>query len=304
MAAAAPVLTIGVPVYNGERYLAQTLAGIRDQTFTDFRVVVADNASTDRTGEIAQEFVAGDPRFHYLRRERNLGLVPNYNLLFEQTEGEFFAWHDGDDVTHPEFYAACLARLRGDPAASAATSEIMLIDSEGRELGPDPESIRADHPDRAVRFAELASFDHYCQFTYGVYRRSMMARTRLMLPFFWSSDRVFLAELALQGPMLRDPRQLYYVRQHNDRVTLGGRAKFYAGLASPQRGTTLRYSRELRRAVDHAALDPVERERVLRALRGWRLRNSHRLVRSALGAAVSAGARTVSRVGTGQRRET
>jgi glycosyltransferase involved in cell wall biosynthesis len=303
MAAAVAPLTIGVPVYNGERYIAQTLAGIQAQTFADFRVVIADNASTDRTGEIAREFVASDPRFHYVRRERNLGLVPNYNLLFQQTEGEFFAWHDGDDVTHPEFYAACLALLRGDPTASAATTEIMLIDSEGRELGPDPESVRGDHPDRAVRFLELASFDHYCQFTYGVYRRSLMARTRLMLPFFWSSDRLFLAELALQGPMLRDPRRLYYVRQHNERVTLGGRAKFYAGLAAPQRGTTLRYSRELRRAVDHAALPPAERERVLRALRAWRLRNSHRLARSVVGAAVVAGARTVSRLATARGRE-
>jgi len=295
MAAGAPALTIGVPVYNGERYLAQALEGIRAQTFTDFRVVIADNASTDRTGEIARKVAASDPRFTYLRRERNIGLVPNYNDLFTSTGGELFAWHDGDDVTHPDFYRSCVNLLRAHPEAAAATSEILLIDAAGEVIGPDPEHIRGDHPDRAVRFAELASFDHFCQFTYGVYRRSMLARTRLMLPFFWSSDRLLLAELALQGTLLRVPEQLYYVRQHEERVTTGGRAKFYAGLASAQRGTTLRFARELWRGINHANLPPAERTRVRRALGGWALRNSHRLARSAVGAAVSGAARGLSR---------
>lgn len=285
------LLTIGVPVFNGERYLAEALAGIRAQTFRDFQVVIADNGSTDRTGEIAQQVVAADPRFRYLRRDENIGLVPNFNRLFTETTGELFAWHAADDVVEPEFYEACVGLLQAHPEAAAATSEIVLMDSTGETLGPDPERIRGDHPDLAVRFADLASFDHYSQFTYGAYRRSMMARTRLMLPFFWSSDRLFLAELALQGTLVRDPRRLYLVRQHGERVTLGGRAKFYAGLASAKRGTTLRYARELQQAIEHAGLEPAERERVRRALRAWTVRNGHRLARSAVGALL-AGAST------------
>jgi glycosyltransferase involved in cell wall biosynthesis len=288
-------LTIGVPVFNGERYLAQALAGIRAQTLSDFDVVIADNGSTDRTGEIARAVVAADPRFRYVRREGNLGLVHNYNQLFTGTEGEFFAWHAADDLCDPRFYQACVDLLTAHPGAAAATSEILLIDDTGRVLGPDPERIRADHPDRAVRFYELASFRHYAQFTYGVYRRSLMARTRLMLPFFWTSDRLFLAELALQGRLVRDPRRLFYVRQHGARVTLRGRANFYAGLAVPRRGTTLRYSRELCRAIDHAGLASRERDRVRRALRRWRLRHGPALVRSAAGALVSEVARAAAR---------
>jgi glycosyltransferase involved in cell wall biosynthesis len=288
------LLTIGVPVFNGERYLAEALAGIREQTFRDFQVVIADNGSTDRTGEIAQQVVVADPRFRYLRRDENIGLVPNFNRLFTETTGELFAWHAADDVVEPEFYEACVALLQAHPAAAAATSEIVLMDSTGEVLGPDPERIRADHPDLAVRFADLASFHHYSQFTYGVYRRSMMARTRLMLPFFWTSDRLFLAELALQGTLVRDPRALYRVRQHDERVTLGGRARFYAGLAAPKRGTTLRYSRELRRGIDHAALGPAQQARVVRALWGWRARNAHRLARSAVGALMSAAVRVAT----------
>jgi glycosyltransferase involved in cell wall biosynthesis len=285
------LLSIGLPVFNGERYLAEALAGLQAQTLTDVEVVIADNASTDHTDEVAREVAAADPRFRYVRREHNIGLVPNYNQVFADTDSEFFAWHASDDRAHPEFYQACVALLRRHPTAAAATSEILLMDPAGQVLGPDPEPIRADHPDPAVRFRELASFRHFAQFTYGVYRRSMMARTRLMLPFFWTSDRLFLAELALQGPLVRDPRRLFYVRQHGERVTLGGRANFYAGLASPQRGTTWRYARELRRAIDHAGLAPADRERVRQALRWWQVRHGPRLARSAAGALVSAALR-------------
>jgi glycosyltransferase involved in cell wall biosynthesis len=282
------LLSIGVPVFNGERYLAQALAGLRAQTLPGIEVLIADNASTDRSGDIAREVAAADPRFRYVRRDHNIGLVPNYNRVFAETRGEFFAWHAADDLARPEFYRACVDLLRRRPDAAAAMSEVVLVDLDGRVLGPDPEPILADHPDPAVRFGELASFRHFAQFTYGVYRRSMMARTRLMLPFFWTSDRLFLAELALRGPLLRDPRHLFQVRQHEGRVTLGGRAHFYAGLASPRRGTTWRYSRELERALRHAALDPVARARVRRALRRWRLRHGPRLARSAAGALVGA----------------
>lgn len=287
-------ITIGVPVFNGERYLAEALAALREQTLTDIEVVIADNASTDRTAEIAREVARADRRFHYVRRERNLGLVENYNRVFAETSGEFFAWHAADDRAHPDFYRALVDLLRRRPDAAAAMSEILLMDASGRVVGPDPEPIQGDHPDPAVRFRELASFRHYAQFTYGVYRRSLMARTRLMLPFFWSSDRLFLAELALQGPLLRDPRPLFFVRQHDQRVTLGGRAAFYAGLASPRRGTVWRYARELGRAIDHAGLPPAEHERVRRELRRWRARHGARLARSAAGAALSAGVRTVA----------
>ena len=288
-------LTVGMPVYNGERYLQAALDGIRAQTFGDFEVVIADNASTDGTRDIAEAVVAEDSRFRYVRRPENIGLVGNWNNVFNDTGGEFFHWHAGDDVAAPEFYAACVALLTARPDAAAAVSDICLIDSSGAEIRPSDETIVTDHPDTARRFTELASFGHFCQFSYGVYRREMMARTRLMLPFFWSGDRLFLAELALQGPLLRDARRLYYVRLHGERVTSGGRADFYAGLASPQRGTTLRYTKELFRAIDHAQLSAAENKRVRRATRLWMLRNSPRLARSAAGGAVAGGLGAVAR---------
>jgi glycosyltransferase involved in cell wall biosynthesis len=288
---AQPPLTIGLPVFNGERYLEESLAGIRAQTFTDLQLVIADNASTDRTAEIARAAAADDSRIRYVRRERNVGLVANWNSLFAETDGEYFAWHSADDIAAPEFYATCLGLLNDRPPAAAACTEIELVDSAGTRLGPDPERIRADHPDRATRFAELASFRHYCQFYYGVFRRSMLARTRLMLPFFWSADRVLLAELALRGELARDPRRSYFVRVHDGRVTDGGRKTFYAQLDSPRRGTMLRYARELRHAIDLAGLDEAEQRRVRRAWRGWTVRHCHLLARSAAGAVVDAGAR-------------
>ena len=78
-----PRLSIGLPVYNGERYLAEAFDCFLAQTFQDFEIIVCDNASTDRTAEICRSFAQRDPRIRYYRNEKNLGAIPNFNRVFE-----------------------------------------------------------------------------------------------------------------------------------------------------------------------------------------------------------------------------
>src|SRR5262245_165844 len=91
-------LSVGVPVYNGEAFLRQTLESILSQSFGDFEMIVSDNASTDDTEAIAREFAARDARVRYHRNRTNLGLAKNYNLLFSLASGEYFKWASADDV--------------------------------------------------------------------------------------------------------------------------------------------------------------------------------------------------------------
>ena len=83
-------LTIGLPVYNGERYLRQTLSSLVAQTFDDFEIIVCDNASFDRTNEISLDFASRDPRVRYVRNERNLGAIPNFNRAATLGTAPFF----------------------------------------------------------------------------------------------------------------------------------------------------------------------------------------------------------------------
>ncbi len=86
----APLVSIGIPVYNGGKYLEETLDSILNQTFTDFEVIVSDNASTDNTREIVEAYAAKDPRVRYYRNAENIGAAPNYNRTFELSRGKYF----------------------------------------------------------------------------------------------------------------------------------------------------------------------------------------------------------------------
>ncbi|HEX8916315.1 MAG TPA: glycosyltransferase, partial [Humisphaera sp.] len=99
MAQTLPRLTIGLPVYNGARYLAQALESYLGQTFTDFELLISDNASTDATPDICRAFAARDGRIRYTRNQMNLGAGPNFNKVYRDSRpAPFFKWTAADDV--------------------------------------------------------------------------------------------------------------------------------------------------------------------------------------------------------------
>jgi glycosyltransferase involved in cell wall biosynthesis len=84
----APRLTVGLPVYNGENYLAQSLEALLGQTYTDFELLISDNTSTDDTASICAQYQAADPRIRYIRQPRNIGCAPNHNFVVGEARGE------------------------------------------------------------------------------------------------------------------------------------------------------------------------------------------------------------------------
>lgn len=281
----APTLSIGMPVHNGARYLEHTLECLRGQRFDgEVEVLVSDNASTDETPEIIRAAAAADPRIRYVRQEVNLGPAGNFNYVFQHTTGEYFTWLASDDLFEPDFHQRMVDMLRARPDAAAAMSRVRLVDEHNELMVHADEPIEGDHPDPIERFIRYAGYNHYCQYSYSVVRRSAMAKTRLLLPF-WSSDRLWCAELALAGSLLRDRETLFYVRQHRDRLTrrMGRRDRvttsFYL-TPSGSRAVTLYYAKQLREAIERAELSNADKVRGRRALRGWAVRNSTRLVRS------------------------
>ena len=95
---AAPRLSIGLPVYNGENYLAESIEALLGQSYQDFELIISDNASTDGTDGISRRYAKQDSRVRYIRHQRNIGLAPNHNFVFRQSRGEFFKWAASDDL--------------------------------------------------------------------------------------------------------------------------------------------------------------------------------------------------------------
>src|SRR3989337_590294 len=114
MVANMPTVSIGLPVFNGEKYLRQALDSILAQTYQDFELIISDNASTDKTQQICREYVKKDSRIRYYRNKRNLGATRNHNRVFELSCGEYFKWASHDDLLAPEFLSRCVSVLDQD----------------------------------------------------------------------------------------------------------------------------------------------------------------------------------------------
>lgn len=209
---------MGVPVYNGERYLARTLDSLLNQTVQDFVVLVGDNASTDRTAAIVQEYAARDPRVRHVRHPRNLGAAANYTRLCELAETEFFRWSAADDCSQPRFLEACLEGLARDPTAVLVYPRIMMIDADDKPLGEYEEGLHLPHTRPSDRFFTLLQNIRLCNALYGVARTEAFRRTRL-LGSYLGSDMVFQAELTLYGKILEVPEPLLLRRMHDESFT-------------------------------------------------------------------------------------
>jgi glycosyltransferase involved in cell wall biosynthesis len=209
-------LAVGLPVFNGENFLRETLAALGAQTLRDFSVTVADNASTDATPVIVAEQAPGNARVHVLRQSRNLGAAPNYNAAYRAAPpSEYFAWVAHDDLPQPRFFEACVAALDAHPEAVVAFSRTAIIDPQGERIGEFPDRPLLASPDRAVRLGDvLRSKSNHPIF--GVIRRSALDRTRLHASYT-GSDRTLLVELALQGPFIEIPEALFHLREHPQR---------------------------------------------------------------------------------------
>lgn len=217
---ARPRVSIGLPVFNGERYLEKALDSILGQTFTNFEIVISDNASTDRTEEICRMFMERDARIHYFRNDRNLGAAPNFNRVFELSTGEFFKWHAYDDLIMPTFISRCIEELDQNPAAVLCFPRVTLIDDHGEPIGDyDPEPDTSS-PEPHVRFRNLVLRHGLFIQTYGLIRADVLGKTGCHRSFP-SSDEVFLAELGLRGQFHQIPDRLLCLRIHNEQSTKG-----------------------------------------------------------------------------------
>ena len=100
-----PRLSIGLPVYNGEKFLAESIESLLGQSYEDFELIISDNASTDGTADICRRYAQQDPRIRYIRQQQNIGSAPNHNFVIEQARGELFK-----HASHDDLYARDLVR--------------------------------------------------------------------------------------------------------------------------------------------------------------------------------------------------
>jgi glycosyltransferase involved in cell wall biosynthesis len=213
---AAPKLTIGLPVYNGEKYLAESLDALLGQSYGDYDLLISDNASTDGTEEICREYLARDKRISYVKQAVNIGAAPNHNYVFEQSRTELFKWASHDDLYGRDLLLRCIEALDADRELVLAHAWQAIIDGNGDIVLKVDYPLDTENPSAPERFKSMLLTVGGDDF-YGVMRSEVLRRTPLNASYH-HSDRTIMAELALHGRFHQVPEQLYFRRDHPDRA--------------------------------------------------------------------------------------
>jgi glycosyltransferase involved in cell wall biosynthesis len=268
-----PTLSIGLPVYNGARFLEETLESIITQSFTDFELIISDNASTDATPEICQRFSARDPRVRYFRSQENLGAAKNYNRVFELSRGRYFKWNGHDDPLAPTLLERCVAALEQDATIVLAFGGPSPINEHGLPVRLNHLTAArlnnrpglASHDPRVRFFAcVVAPAGHPVGPLFGVIRSDVLRQTALLGPYI-SHDLPLLAELALHGRFQQLTEVVQFRRYHSGQGHRTHRTRTEReSWFDPARVTKLtfprlRLLREHIRAIQRATSDPVLR---------------------------------------------
>lgn len=274
-----PKVSIGVPVYNGERYLDETLAALAKQTFTDIEFIISDNASDDATEEIARDWAKRDSRFSYHRATENRGAAWNFNRVYELSSGEYFKWAAHDDLIEPRYIEACVEVLDAHPETVIAHTGVARIDENGAPYTERPVTYTPiDSADPIERLHNVIFRELSCLPVFGL-MRSMTLEGSGLIGAFDSSDRVLLGELALAGTFRLVEDELMLNRQHDHSSMRSYRGRYERGAwfdpANARRTylPTWLYLINWVRAVQRAELSGRDRWRAYRLLGGWGLKN-------------------------------
>ncbi|MGD0606737.1 MAG: glycosyltransferase family 2 protein [Streptosporangiaceae bacterium] len=208
----APRLTIGLPVYNGEKYVAESLESLLGQSFTDFELIISDNASTDSTGDICRDYEKQDSRVRYFRQPRNIGLAPNVNFIVGQAGGELYKEASHDDLYARDLLESCVAALDEYPQVVLAHSWTAKVDGSGKVTEAYEYPLTTATSRTPERFRSML-FDSGGDDDYGVMRMDVRRRIALMGSHH-HSDRTITAEIVLYGPFYQVPDWLYFRREH------------------------------------------------------------------------------------------
>ena len=213
MQAKVPRVSIGMPLYNAEVYLTETLESILSQSFRDFELIISDNASTDRTQEICRYYASKDSRIRYYRNQENLGATKNFNRVFELSVGEYFKWAAYDDPCAPEYLQLCVEALDQNPDRIMAYPRTILINAQGGVIEYHDDAYELLSPRPHLRFRKYFYSSAWCHPVFGLIRRAVLEKTGL-IGNYASSDKVLLGELAILGKTYEVPQHLAYRRIH------------------------------------------------------------------------------------------
>ena len=199
-------VSIGLPVYNGENFLKYALDSLLSQTFRDFEIIISDNASTDTTPKICQEYVLRDKRIRYIRQNKNMGALWNFNFVLKQSNKEYFIWVSSDDKLHPEFLQKNIDILEKNKNVVCSIGDVIYSDVINYEfkLNNDTKKIFRQKYVKSTYGTYESKVRTYLKFfqasmIYGLYRRDKLQKSITINKIFLAFDLSIILNVLKYG---------------------------------------------------------------------------------------------------------
>ena len=196
-----PLVSIGVPVFNGEKTLARMLDSLLSQTFGDFEIIISDNASTDKTAYIAKGYAGMDQRIRYLRQAGNIGPERNFKYVLDEAHGQFFMWSASDDIRSPDFLRENVSFLEQHPDYVASTSPNCFEGQDQNGAAVVRFELSGPEDDR------IKDFFKYCWISHGIFfsliRTDVLRSCEVVGQSFFGADWAIDLYLASKGKIHR-----------------------------------------------------------------------------------------------------
>ncbi|MCT7990061.1 glycosyltransferase family 2 protein [Laspinema olomoucense] len=221
-----PKVSIGMPVYNGARFLQEALDSLLAQTFTDFELIISDNASTDETETICHKYAKQDARICYIQQSKNIGAAANFQFVLEQARGEYFMWFACDDLCDPEFIVELIAFLEKHSLLVGCMSDVTILDEQHHTIRIENlQGLSLENNWEQIRYSLFTIPPRNSYFTiYGLYKTQVIKQVGIDWIGGWKGllldcERCFLAKVATFGRIAAIPKTLKYYRCHNSSLS-------------------------------------------------------------------------------------
>lgn len=200
-----PLVTIGLPVFNGEAYLAEAIESILAQSFTQFKLVISDNCSTDSTPHIIEKYKNLDSRITSFRQKSNNGALKNFIAVSEKLTTPYFMWFAHDDIMEKDFLNTC-TNILNNQAINAAFTSIANIDKKGRVVREYPDFHKLPGGKNVwslIRFIFSPEFDGKANLIYSLFRSQTITealnKNGTLIGVPWGGDLCFIFSLLAGG---------------------------------------------------------------------------------------------------------
>lgn len=220
-----PLVSVGLPVRNGEFYLEEAILSILRQNYSNFELIISDNASNDETEVICRDYASMDHRIIYNRFLNNVGAATNFNFVFLKSRGKYFKWAAYDDLCQNCFLTKCInAFSHNSDDIVLVYPKTEIIDEKGSHIKYDNTSFVIKENDADKRLVNFIKNMGLSNQLYGLIKSSCLKKTRLISPFN-SSDFVLLVELLLLGRFFEIDDYLFKRRIHSSGSQFKNRSK-------------------------------------------------------------------------------